>query len=85
MTSAVAGQLSILADQVCSRAYDNGLEATTAVWRGTIEKVIEECDSLRVDKGHLEPLARLVAAATARGLGSKELGILFEEMRGALL
>lgn len=81
VSSAVTNQLSILAGQVCGRTYEEGLGATTAVWRGTIEKIIEECDALGAGKGHLEPLARLVAAATEGGLGSKELGILFEGMR----
>jgi hypothetical protein len=69
-----------LANQVCSHSDDNGLDSTIDVWRNTVIKTLEECEALGTDKAHLTPIAAMVERVIEAGLGSKELGILFEQM-----
>ena len=77
---AVGRELAILSDQTCARTYDEGLGATMNVWKGAADKIIEECRSAGADVAHLSSLSSLMDAAIADGAGSKELGVLFEQM-----
>ena len=77
---AVGRELAILADQVCARAYDEGLGATMNVWKGAAVKIVEECRSAGAEVAHLSSLLALMDASIADGAGSKELGVLFEQM-----
>ena len=79
-SGAVHRELAILADQLCDRAYDEGLDATMEVWQGAIDKTLEECTALGLDMAHLAPLGALVDGAVDAGLGDKEFGALFERL-----
>ena len=61
-------------------AYDEGLGATMNVWKGAAVKIVEECRSAGAEVAHLSSLLALMDASIADGAGSKELGVLFEQM-----
>lgn len=82
-SGAVERELAVLADQVCDRAYDAGLDASMDVWRGAIARTVEECAAAGVPPAHLAPLATLADGAVADGRGDKELGVLFERLVAA--
>jgi len=82
-SGAVPRQLSILADQVCGRSYDAGMDATIDVWRGALQKVLAECDASGTDRAHLIAVADLMAHAVSTDRGSKELGALYESILAA--
>ena len=42
--------------------------------------MLEECESLGVDKAHLAPPGMLIDSAVNAGFASQELGILFEKL-----
>lgn len=71
-------EIAILAEQVKARSYDEGLEATMAVWQGAVAKIAAECAALGLDEAHIAPLRRYVDEAVASGDGDKEFGALFE-------
>ena len=75
---AVNREIRILADQICSRSYDKGLDATMDVWKNAIDKTIEESDSIGFKNSHLGRLSELTNNAIDSGKGGKEIGILFE-------
>ena len=81
-SGAVSRELAILADQICNRTYDEGLDATMAVWQGAVDKTREECAALGVEEAHLAPLGGLMHDSVDAGWGDKELGALFELMTG---
>ena len=76
----VGHELAVLADQVCSRSYDRGLDVGMDVWQGGVGKVVEECESLGTDAAHLVSMAAIIERAVSTGGGDRELGALFEEM-----
>ena len=79
-SGAATKELSILADQICTRNYDEGLDATMGVWKNAIDKVIEEFNMAGIKKSHLENLSELSNSAIESGMEGKELGVLFEQI-----
>lgn len=74
-------ELGILADQVCARSYDGGLDVSIDGWRNAMAKTIQECEALGTDAAHLGPLVKNCERAIEAGSGSREIGLLFEQMR----
>ena len=83
-SAAATRELSILADQVCSRNYDDGLDATMDVWKSAIDKVVEEFNANGIKKSHLGNLSELTNSAIESGMGGKEIGVLFEEILASI-
>ena len=79
-SGAATRELSILADQVCNRNYDRGLDATMDVWKSAIDKVIEEFNTIGIKKSHLGNLSELTNSAIESGMAGKEIGVLFEQI-----
>ena len=73
-------ELEVLADQICSRDYSEGLDATMEVWLNAIKKTNSECLVLGVDQIHLAPLVEMAEKSVDSGNGQKELGVLFEQL-----
>lgn len=76
----VGDELAVLADQVCGRAYDAGLDVSVDVWRGAVAKTVEECEALGTERAHLASMTALIERVGRAGLDDQELGILFEQM-----
>lgn len=76
----VEAELAALADQVCDRAYDEGLDVSMTIWRDVVTKTTEECEALGTDRAYLTSLAALIERATRAGLADREFGVLFEHM-----
>ena len=78
----LGSELSVLADQICSRSYESGLDSSLHTWRDAVAKTIEECNALGLEMAHLQPLEKLFAGAIDSGFGDRELGVLYERMVG---
>ncbi len=75
-----AREFGILTEQVCSRTYEQGFDASLEVWGNVIEKTVEEFEAAGMNRTHLTFLAELTTKAIESGMGRKELGFLFELM-----
>ena len=73
-------EFKILSEQVCSRTYDEGLDASLEVWDSVVDKSVEEFESAGMTRTHLNMLSELTKKAIDSGMGRKELGYLFELM-----